>query len=421
MISAPQKPQQKSGIDDKASSKLMVFFVVAYLAQGLSCAQFGVISQPLQYFLMKELRLSAADISSYLALMMIPWVIKPMWGLISDFVPLFGYTRKSYLVLANVLTALSFAVMLCSPSLPTILVALFCTASAMSVATALMVALVVEQGRKDGRAREYFCVQEVCYYGANMIAAISGGLLCQKFAPQVAFHWAVAICIAPPVLVGIVGGLLLQEKKSRLDTAKLRQTVTSLAHAVRSRSLLVIGLFSFAWNFNLFQGVPLYFFESNSLHFAQASIGQLSAWNSAGMLVAAVLYTRLTKGFSLKQQLLLSALVCSLSTLSYLCLTNYTAAILLEFLRGMAGMVAILSVYIVAADVCPSRVEASVMALLVAIRNMATNASIFVGGQLFTHVFHNDFTPLVLTACAAPMLSLLLTLLLPAEKKSDAA
>jgi hypothetical protein len=31
----------------------------------------------------------------------IPWLIKPIYGLISDFVPLFGQRRKSYFVLTS--------------------------------------------------------------------------------------------------------------------------------------------------------------------------------------------------------------------------------------------------------------------------------------------------------------------------------
>jgi len=37
----------------------------------------------------------------------IPWYVKPVYGLISDFVPLFGRRRKSYLVLTSGLAALS--------------------------------------------------------------------------------------------------------------------------------------------------------------------------------------------------------------------------------------------------------------------------------------------------------------------------
>jgi hypothetical protein len=89
---------------------LSVFFAVAYFSHGIA-TQFGLIAQPIQYFMMKGLNLTAAQISSYLAVMMLPWVLKPLVGMVCDFVPLFGYRRKSYVIVANLLTALAYFVM----------------------------------------------------------------------------------------------------------------------------------------------------------------------------------------------------------------------------------------------------------------------------------------------------------------------
>ncbi|KAJ6897691.1 hypothetical protein NC652_024486 [Populus alba x Populus x berolinensis] len=50
----------------------------------------------------------AAVISGFSAL---PWLIKPLYGFISDSVPLFGYRRRSYLVLSGLLGALSWSLM----------------------------------------------------------------------------------------------------------------------------------------------------------------------------------------------------------------------------------------------------------------------------------------------------------------------
>lgn len=394
---------------------LMLFFAIAYLSQGLSCAQFGVISQPIQYFMMKGLGLSAAQISSYLAVMMIPWVAKPLYGLIADFIPFFGYRRKSYLLASNIVTAIAFAVMFVVNSLPVILVALFCTATAMAVATALMVGLAVEQGRVDGKTCNYFCMQEICYYTANMSAAVIGGLLCQQFLPQVSFHWAAAICILPPLVVSCLCAMLLSETKSRLDVTGLQQTWLSFREALASPALWLAGLFSCCWNFIPSMGVPLYFFQSKTLGFSQASIGQLAAWNAAGMLATALLYPKLTSTWSVKTQLFLAVALITGSAVSYLALSSYSAAIMLEFFRGAANMVAILSLYILAADACPSRTEVSVMAILVALRNLGTNAATYVGGQLFTNTLHGDFYSLVLIGTLAPALSALLLPLIPAH------
>jgi hypothetical protein len=36
-----------------------------------------------------------------MALLALPWTTKPLFGLLSDFVPLFGSRRRNYLLLAN--------------------------------------------------------------------------------------------------------------------------------------------------------------------------------------------------------------------------------------------------------------------------------------------------------------------------------
>ena len=38
------------------------------------------------------------DVTEFLAIFNFPWIIKPIYGVLSDLVPLFGYRRKSYLI-----------------------------------------------------------------------------------------------------------------------------------------------------------------------------------------------------------------------------------------------------------------------------------------------------------------------------------
>ena len=50
----------------------------------------------------KRLGISNTDIALYTSWLYLPWVIKPLWGAISDFIPLVGYRRRPYLIIANV-------------------------------------------------------------------------------------------------------------------------------------------------------------------------------------------------------------------------------------------------------------------------------------------------------------------------------
>ena len=62
----------------------------------------GLISQPLNYYLKEVHGWTPVQVTAFFTVFNLPWIIKPVYGLVSDFVPLFGYRRKSYLILANV-------------------------------------------------------------------------------------------------------------------------------------------------------------------------------------------------------------------------------------------------------------------------------------------------------------------------------
>ena len=48
------------------------------------------------------------QVTAYFGVLNFPWIIKPLYGLVSDFVPLFGYRRTSYLIVASIAAAVSY-------------------------------------------------------------------------------------------------------------------------------------------------------------------------------------------------------------------------------------------------------------------------------------------------------------------------
>src|SRR6267378_2473686 len=84
------------------SKRLAVLFAVVYFAQGM----WGLPSQAMAIVL-KDRGLTAGEIARFLSIATLPWLIKPVYGLLSDFVPLWGRRRKSYFLLASGLAAAS--------------------------------------------------------------------------------------------------------------------------------------------------------------------------------------------------------------------------------------------------------------------------------------------------------------------------
>ncbi len=87
--------------DKSAVNRLLLFFALVYVVEGLGQIV-GLIAQPLNYYLKEVHGWTPVQVTAYITVFNIPWIIKPVYGLISDFVPMFGYRRKSYLLIANV-------------------------------------------------------------------------------------------------------------------------------------------------------------------------------------------------------------------------------------------------------------------------------------------------------------------------------
>jgi len=383
-----------------SNTRLTLLFVVSYLACGIS-SHFGLIAQPIQYFMMKGQNMNAAQASASLAVLMLPWVLKPLYGLISDFVPLFGYRRKSYLLITNLISAVAFIGITFTSSMPVILAAVVFSSLGMAASTAITAGMAIEAGRAAQKRGDYFSVQVLYYYIALSLASVTGGQLCQAFTPTMALHTAAIISAVPVIIVAIFLPVLLQEEKTSLDLQGISATWKALNLAFRSRRIWFVALFIWFWNFSPSFGVPLYFYESNNLGFSQSTIGRLSACTVLGQMTAVPLYWTLFRKRSARFQLLISVSLGTLSTLAYVLLSSPASAAGLEFFRGVSNIIALLSIYNLVAVVCPKGVEVSVMACMLAVWNLATDASTFIGGQLFTHVFNERFSPLVLVAAAA--------------------
>ncbi|MGD9683273.1 MAG: MFS transporter [Candidatus Obscuribacterales bacterium] len=391
-----------------AEANLSAFFFAAYVLQGFACAQFGVVGQPTQYFLLEGLSLNAGEISLIMSVMMIPWIIKPVYGMISDAIPLLGYRRKSYLVIGSLVASCAFLVMSRFCSLVPVLGSLVIAATCMAVSTALMVGLAVERGRSDGRTRSYFRIQELGYYLTNIFVVTGAGYLCHIASPERSLQIAATIASSCAFALSVLTLFWLREPRRAGAESDIRTRLKGIVLSMNSSEVGYIVLLTCLWNFTMAYGPALYYHESRTLVFTQALIGQLSAWMAAGTIVGAILFGRVTKGLSNRKQCIVTALLLFSSILAYSFLSTPLSAILLELFHGFANMFAVLTIYGLASDSCPEGVEASMMSVIVAVLNLATCSAMFFGGQLFTHWLGNDYGALVLIASLPPALSLLL-------------
>jgi hypothetical protein len=94
--------------------RLGLLFGVIYFVQGMSEPSNGLASQPNQS-LLRDWGKAEEEITFFAAMLTLPWCLKPLFGLLSDFVPLARYRRKSYLLIASALGVAGFVGLLFTP------------------------------------------------------------------------------------------------------------------------------------------------------------------------------------------------------------------------------------------------------------------------------------------------------------------
>ena len=394
-MSAQQWPSDRTLIH-----RLLLFFALVYVVEGLAQPD-GLIAQPLSYYLKTSEGWTPAQIAAFTSLLYLAWIIKPLYGLISDFVPLFGYRRKSYLVLANIAAVVGFVwtTQLSAPRM--LFFALAVTAYAMAISSTLCGAVLVESGQ-GLRASGRFVNQQWLWYNiASMAAAVAGGQLAQHLLPQEALHGAAAIIAFTPVVIIAAALGLVPERKVSINVQGMKDSFVGLKSSLRRRELWLIAGFLFLYNFSPGLSTPLYFTMTDTLKFSQSYIGILSSISALGWIVGASLYRPFFGDLSLKQLLNISIGFGVFTTAAFLFLSSETTAAIIYFGAGFGGMLAMVSTLTLAADYCPPRAEGFSFAALMSVGNFASTMANNVGALLYTHVFNQNLRPLVVISAAA--------------------
>jgi MFS family permease len=397
-MNEPAPPRADRNDTDRAAiRRLLVFFALVYLVEGVGQIG-GLIAQPLTFYLKEVHGWAALQVTAFLAVFNFPWIIKPVYGLLSDFVPIFGYRRKSYLIVANIvaMAAYLWSTQLSAPG--ELVWALQLTAYAMAISSTVCGAVLVENGQRLGESGRFVNQQWLWFNAAAMASAIGGGQLVQWLPPATALHTAALIVAAAPAAVLLGTLLLVREEPMHLDAGTLRSTIDGLADALKKRELWIVGSFLFLYYFSPGLATPLYYAMTDNLKFPQGFIGLLGSITSAGWIAGALLYPRLLENLSSKRLLNLSIALGTVTTAAYLLLVNETSAVILSFCSGFAAMLATVATVTLAADYCPRRTEGFSFAVMMSLINFATASGDIVGSFLFDHQFHQRLTPLILVS-----------------------
>jgi MFS family permease len=387
--------------------RLALVFAIVYFAQGM----WYLPNLPITFLLKDSFGLSAAQTATFFSITVIPWLIKPVYGLISDFVPLFGQRRKSYFLLSSgIAAAMGFTLsMMASYSYWGI--AIFFTLMGLGLAftDVLTDALMVENGQRLGLTGPFQAVQWASISFASILVGIGGGWLAQHKFLSLTFLIATVF----PVITLAMAIFVIREPRVQAGEQRFPETWKAIRGAIGLRTLWIVAGFIFFYNFSPSFGPALIYYATDVLQFSKIFLGTLESLSYASGIVGTALYFAFSKSFPFKRLIHFAIAAGVIATLAYLGYRSRLSAVVLSLVFGSVAMFIQLTFLDLAARACPKQVEATFFALLMSVYNGAVQLSQITGGWLYDQL---GFTRLIFISAAFTALCWFLVPLLKLEE-----
>ncbi|NJK63036.1 MAG: folate/biopterin family MFS transporter [Synechococcaceae cyanobacterium SM2_3_1] len=369
-------------------SPAMVAILAVYFVQGA----IGLARLATSFFFKDQLGLSPAEVAALTGITVLPWTIKPLYGWLSDTLPIAGYRRRSYLVLSGLLGCgawLAMALWVESPLQATVAVLLASLSTA--IGDVIVDSLVVERARtQDWGATG--TLQSLCWGSTalgSLITAYLGGVLLESYPPQVLFGLTALLPLA-----SLVAALFIQElpQAGILSGVALPQQLQQIWAAVREPSLYLPVLFIFLWQSTPTAESAFFYFVTNDLGFSPAFLGEIRLATSVASLVGVVVFQSFFRYLSLRPLLGWITVITSGLGMTNLILVYHLNrswgvddrwfSLGDSVILTVAGQLAYMPILVLAARLCPPGIEATLFALLMSVINLASFLSHELGGVL---------------------------------------
>ena len=365
-------------------------------------------------FLLKDvLKMTAEQAAYFGAITIVGWAVKPLWGIISDAFPLFGFRRKSYLVVTTVGAAGVFAILgfLNLYSAPLLLTLFALSSVCYAFMDVLCDALMVETGRPHGLTGRFQSIQWVSVYVASIITGLAGGYVAAHWTPQSVFMLNAAF----PLIILCAVLIFLRETRRRSGWEETRERLLIARKTFGERKTWLLAFFIFFVAFSPSFGAPFFYYSVDTLKFTPLFLGVAGSVAAAASAVGALLFGKFSALITTRRILQVSLIFFTLATLfdlvyflpfvkEHLLFSRYlygvTAAI-----NGVMGAVVFLTILNSAALSVPKGAEGTTFATLTAFWNVGLIGSSALGGYLFGRL---GLPPLIIISAAFTALALVL-------------
>jgi len=397
------KKQLGVELDGEIVAILLIYFVQGAL---------GLARLATSFFLKDELHLQPADLAAITGILSLPWVLKPLYGFISDGLPLFGSRRRSYIFLSGLLgasawTALSQASIVTDAK----------SAVAMSVVTSLSVAIsdvvadsiVVEKARKAGSQAVSGSLQSLCW-GSSSVGGIISAYFSGQLLEIITARQIFGITAVLPAIVSL-SSFLIQEEEYIAESVKSQ--IQTLWDAIKQKSVWLPALFVFLWQATPTSDSAFFYYLTNEIHITPEFFGRLRLASSIASLAGVWIFQSYLKEVPISKMLLYTTLIgVPLGFLPLALFYHINAEFGIpdtwfmfgdDVVLAVLGQIAFMPTLVLAARICPPGVEGTLFATLMSIFNGGSVVGSEIGAVLTKNldVTETNFTnlPILLIIC----------------------
>ncbi len=420
IVSSPSLDRIKAALTEKVffgnePSAELIAILLVYFVQGI----LGLARLAISFFLKDELGLSPAEVSALVGVAALPWMIKPLFGFISDGLPILGYRRRPYLILSGLLGVLSWAALATIvDSAWTAVTAIALGSLSVAFSDVIVDSLVVERARGESIAKSG-SLQALCW-GASAV----GGILTAYFSGSLLEHFSTrtvfAITASFPLIVSVVAWLISESRVTEtMNWSIVADQLGQLRQAVSQKSIWMPTAFLFLWQATPTAESAFFFFTTNELGFEPEFLGRVRLVTSLASLAGIWLFQRFLKTVPFRVIFGWSTVISAVLGMSTLLLvTHANRAIGIDdrwFSLGdnlvltVMGQIAYMPILVLAARLCPPGVEATLFALLMSVVNLAGLLSYETGAFLmhWLGITENNFSNLALLVIITNLSTLL--------------
>ena len=379
------KQKIKTTIQDKKVPLIvMLFFILIYGNQGLSCLP----SQCIYYLTRETWKLSATMIGLIGFVAMFAWYIKPLFGIMIDCFPIKQYRAKYYLWINYLFLILAgLYIIMFGFNLVSLIITMFLINIAIGWNDVANDSVMVKLEREHNLKGRIQAVQWISLGIAGLIVSLGGAWIAKTFPEPLNYKIAYGVWLLLPIatLFYLKFGYTENKVTEKKNIKQLKENFAQL----KNQSFLIGILFLMFLRFSPSFGTALMIKMRETMGIDKMFLGYMGATGTILGLVGYAIYY--WKGYRIKMKKLLyfTVIFSALTNLCYLYIPNKWVIFGYNIAFGTFDGVCFLAILAFMAKIVPVGAEGLFYAVVTAINNFSGKLGGVVGCMVYDKYGYN--------------------------------